>query len=199
MSSESSQRTPSLGRKQSALTFAAGRGNLGSSGGPAGLHQPGFLKALTGMAIRRDVFLDFGPGRRIHCLEAGHGPDVVYFPANGGSVQDLHLLVDRIAAEHRFVGIDGPGREPTEWPDEPFSFFDDMPSVMDRALSEMQVGGHVAMGHSMGGMYALHHARRHPGEVRALVLFEGFVTLKIHYSNGRARGIPFVPNVTGSC
>jgi pimeloyl-ACP methyl ester carboxylesterase len=144
------------------------------------------------MSIRKDFFLDFGPGRRIHCVEAGQGTDVVYFPANGGSVEDMQLLIDRIAAKHRFVGIDGPGREPTEWPDESFSFFEDMPGVMDRALAELKVGPHVAMGHSMGGMYALHHARRHAGQVLALVLFEGFVTLPIHYATAAPDGFrPF--------
>ena len=139
-----------------------------------------------------DIFLDFGPGRRVHCVVAGSGPDVVYFPGNGCSVEDMHLLIDRIAGEYRFVGIDPPGREPTEWPDEAFSFSDDLPRVIDRALDELGVGPHVALGHSMGGMYALQHANRHRGRVRALALFEGFVTLPIHYANAAPDGFrPF--------
>lgn len=140
------------------------------------------------MGRREDGFLEFGPGRRTHYVMAGEGPDVVYFPANGGSVEDMHLLIGRIADDYRFVGIDPPGREPTEWPDEPFSFFDDLPRVYDRALTELGVGRHVAMGHSMGGMYALHHAKRHGDQVRALVLYEGFVTLPIHYATAAPDG-----------
>ena len=145
------------------------------------------------MSAPRDVFLDFGPGRRVHCVVAGEGPDVVYFPANGGCVEDMHPLIGRIAGRYRFVGIDPPGREPTEWPDEPFDFFQDLPVVVDRALSELGVGAHVALGHSMGGMYALHHARRHgAARVRALVLFEGFTTLPIHYATAAPDGFrPF--------
>jgi len=133
------------------------------------------------MTDRQDVFVDFGAGRRVHCLTAGHGPDVVYFPGNGCSVEDMHTLIPRIAERYRFVGLDGPGRAPTEWPDEEFSFFDNLPPVYDRCLNELGVGRHVAMGHSMGGMYALQHANRHRDTVRALVLYEGFTTLPIHY------------------
>ena len=140
------------------------------------------------MTERNDLFLDFGPGRRLHAIVAGKGPDVVYFPGNGCSAEDMHLLIPRLAEHFRFVGIDGPGREPVEWPDEEFDFFKDMPAVMDRALRELGVGRHVAMGHSMGGMYALQHAHRHRGEVRALVLFEGFTTLPIHYRTAAPNG-----------
>jgi len=140
------------------------------------------------MALREDLFLEFGAARRVHCVLAGTGPDAVYFPANGGSVDDIGLLIERIAGSYRFVGIDGPGREPTEWPDEAFSFFDDLPDVIDRALAELNVGPHVAMGHSMGGMYVLQHAHRHPDSVRGLVLFEGFVTLSIHYATAAPDG-----------
>ncbi len=132
------------------------------------------------MEKRKDVFLDFEPGRRIRGVVAGDGPDVVYFPGNLCSVEDMAPLIGRIAEKYRFIGIDPPGREPAEWPDEPFSFFDDLPYVIDRALLELNVGPHVAMGHSMGGMLALQHANRHRDTVRALVLFEGFVTLQIH-------------------
>ena len=140
-------------------------------------------------AKRKDLFVDFGPGRRVHCVEMGEGPTVVFFPGNGCSVEDMAPLMPRIAERYRFVGIDTPGRVPTDWPDESFSFLEDMPRVVDRALSELHVGPHIAMGHSMGGMLALQHANRHRGQVRGLVLFEGFVTLKIHYANAAPRGL----------
>jgi len=141
---------------------------------------------------RCDVFIEVGPGRRVHCVVAGQGPEVVYFPANGGCVEDMHLLLGRIAERYRFVGVDPPGREPTEWPDEAFSFFADLPRVTDRALEALGVGWHVVMGHSMGGMHALQHARRHPDRVQGIVLFEGFVTLPIHYATAAPDGFrPF--------
>lgn len=140
------------------------------------------------LMTQHDLFLDFGPARRVHCVEAGQGPAIVYFPANGGCVEDMHLLIDQIASRYRFVGIDPPGREPTEWPDEPFSFFEDLPAVCDEALRRLAVDRHVAMGHSMGGMYALHHARRHRQKVQGIVLLEGFTTLAIHYATASPRG-----------
>lgn len=132
--------------------------------------------------------LDLGPGRRIPCLLAGNGPDLVYFPGNGCDVADMQYVIPRLTRNHRFVGIDPPGRDHVEWPDEPFDFFTDMPALYDRVLAELGIGEHVVMGHSMGGMYALHHARRHPDTVRALVLFEGFTTLPIHYATAAPRG-----------
>ena len=140
------------------------------------------------MVKRSELFLDFGPGRRVHCVEMGEGPAVVFFPGNGCSVDDMAPLMPRIAERFRFVGIDIPGRTPTEWPDETFSFLEDMPRVVDRALAELKVGPHVAMGHSMGGMLALQHAHRHRDQVRGLVLFEGFVTLKTHSANAAPKG-----------
>jgi len=145
---------------------------------------------------RQDVFLDYGPGRRLHAIVAGPAgarqrastPDLVYFPGNSCSAEDMHLLIPRLAARWRFLGIDGPGREPVVWPDEEFDFFADMPRVMDWALARLGVGPHVAMGHSMGGMYALQHAHRHRDQVRALVLFEGFTTLPIHYKTAAPNG-----------
>jgi len=143
--------------------------------------QPRRAAGLSALSTReKESFIDLGLGRRVHAVEAGDGPALVYFPGNGCSAADMDPVAEVLARRYRFVGIDPPGREPTEWPDEPFSFFDDLPRVYDRCLAELGVGQHVAMGHSMGGMYALHHACRHRGEVRGLVLFEGFVTLAVH-------------------
>jgi pimeloyl-ACP methyl ester carboxylesterase len=141
------------------------------------------------MAERKETCLNFGPGRRVHCVDMGEGPAVVFFPGNGCSVEDMEPLMGRIAERYRFVGIDPPGRVPTEWPDESFSFLNDLPQVVDRALAEMKVGEHVALGHSMGGMLALQHANRHRRQVRGLALLEGFVTLKIHYANVAPNGL----------
>ena len=130
----------------------------------------------------RERFLDLGPGRRVHCVTGGRGVPLVYFPANGGSTADLTLILPALLREFRLFAVDPPGREPTEWPDEAFSFFDDLPGLYDRCLAELGLHGkHLVMGHSMGGMYALHHAGRHPGDVAAVVLCEGFTTLPIHY------------------
>ena len=137
-------------------------------------------KTPAGRGRKGEGYVDMGPGRRIHYLDQSEGPAVVYFPGNGCCVDDFHLLVNDVARRFRFVGVNPPGREPTEWPDEPFDFFSNLPAVVDYVLDRLQVGPHVALGHSMGGMYALHHARRHPETVKGLVLFEGFTTLKIH-------------------
>ncbi len=141
------------------------------------------------MTQTRDVSIDLGPGRRVHCVETGEGPAVVFFPGNGCSVEDMAPLIPRIGSRFRFVGIDPPGRQPTDWPDEEFDFLKDLPPLIDRVLAEMRVAPHVAMGHSMGGMLALQHANRNRHAVKGLVLFEGFVTLKIHAANAAPNGL----------
>lgn len=133
----------------------------------------------TGVQAR---WIELGPGRRVHALVAGvdRGLTVVLLPGNICSVGDFELLMPVLAARHRVVAVDVPGREPTAWPDEPFDFVRDLPDVLDAVLDACGIGPHIVVGHSMGGMLALQHAYRAGDVVRGIVLLEGFTTLDIH-------------------
>jgi pimeloyl-ACP methyl ester carboxylesterase len=117
---------------------------------------------------------------------------VVILPGNGCSVADFQPVMELGSARYRMVGVDIPGREPTEWPDEPFDFLADLPPVIDWVLSVLGVGSHFIVGHSMGGMAALQHANRHRGRVLGLSLLEGFVTLQIHQQTVARNGFRLI-------
>ncbi|MCE9591200.1 MAG: alpha/beta hydrolase [Planctomycetes bacterium] len=131
--------------------------------------------------LPREHWIDLSPGKRLHVQTQGVGPAVLFLPGNGCSIGDAGPLRETVAQHHRFVGVDLPGREPTIWPDEPLDFVGELPAILDRAIAQLDVGAHVVIGHSMGGMLALQHARRNRGTVRGLVLLEGFVSLDVHF------------------
>lgn len=127
-------------------------------------------------------FIELASDRYVHVALSGDraGRQVVFLPGNGCSIDDLGPLAPAIAAGRRLIAIDPPGRVPTVWPDEPFHFIHDLLPVMDRVIAAAGVGAHVVIGHSMGAMLALQHARRHRHLVRGLVMMEGFISLEVH-------------------
>jgi pimeloyl-ACP methyl ester carboxylesterase len=112
---------------------------------------------------------------------------VVFFPGNGCSIDDIGPMGIALAKHRRVTGVSLPGREPVMWPDEPLDFVAELPGIASRVLAQANVTGtHAVIGHSMGAMLALQHARacRDLGLVMptCLVLIEGFVSLTRHYS-----------------
>ncbi len=131
-----------------------------------------------------------GAGKSVHVVDIGQGEPLVYFPGNRSGFEEMYRVLPALTKHHRFVSVDPPGAATAEWPDEPFDFFDDLPGVYNAVLDPMKLGPHIAVGHSMGGMYAFHHARQHPEDVRGLILLEGFTTLEIHMATASPKGGP---------
>ena len=81
-------------------------------------------------------------------------------------------LADRLAPAYRVVAPDflGSGENPT-WPaDEPFDFHMDVAAIEELAAD---LGGRVhVVGHSYGGLVALMFARKNPGMIRSLAVFD---------------------------
>lgn len=125
-------------------------------------------------------WIDIAPGKRVHARITGQGPDLLFLPGNGCTIEDLGPMGDRLAQNHRIIAVNPPGRTATRWPDEPFSFVDDLPPLIEQVIARLDVGPHIVIGHSMGGMLALQHAKRCRRLVRGIVTIEGFVTLDIH-------------------
>lgn len=126
---------------------------------------------------------NLGPKRELHtAIATPRSPqgDVLFFPGNGCSSTDIGPMGDALAKKYRVTLLDPPGRAPTLWPDEPFHFLRDLLPVVDAAADKLELGPHVAIGHSMGGMLALQYANRHREKIRGLVLIEGFVSLDVH-------------------
>jgi len=126
---------------------------------------------------REGGYIKLGPERRVHYIEQGEGSPVVFLPGHGCSVGDFGPVIRIMSQRYRCIAIDPPGRVPTDWPDERFELEADMPPVLDWVLSQLNVGPHVLIGHSSGGMSGLLHATRHPGLVKGLSLLEAFISL----------------------
>ncbi|WP_433511846.1 alpha/beta fold hydrolase [Nonomuraea sp. CA-143628] len=112
-------------------------------------------------------------GRRLPLHRSGGGsPAVVFLPGAGSSGMDFLNVQERAAELTTSVLYDRAG---TGWSDRA-----ELPrtsaEVTDELRELLRVAGvpapYLLVGHSLGGLYARHYARRFPGEVSGLVLVE---------------------------
>jgi pimeloyl-ACP methyl ester carboxylesterase len=111
-------------------------------------------------------------GRSIAVHEAGAGRPVVLVHSTGLSAQQWARLSVRLARRRSVLAPDllGYGRsEPWLDPDA-FHFAEDV-AVVAALLTELDEPAHL-VGHSYGGLLALHAALRDPSRVRSLALYE---------------------------
>jgi pimeloyl-ACP methyl ester carboxylesterase len=114
-------------------------------------------------------------GRRIMMHRSGAGdPAVVFLPGAGVVGLDYLNLHDRVAELTTSVLYDRAG---TGW-SEPVELPRSAAEVTDELRELLRVAGvrgpYVLAGHSLGGAYARHYARRFPGEVAGLLLLDPF-------------------------
>ncbi|MEU6425827.1 alpha/beta hydrolase [Microbispora sp. NPDC046973] len=104
--------------------------------------------------------------------EGGGGPAVVFLPGAGAVGMDYWDAQRRAAAFTTSVLYDRAGTGWSESIDLPRSSTE----VTDELRALLRTAGipgpYVLAGHSLGGLYARHHAIRFPGEVAGLVLME---------------------------
>ncbi|SDI18427.1 Pimeloyl-ACP methyl ester carboxylesterase [Sinosporangium album] len=117
-------------------------------------------------------YYDVG-GRRLLLHRAGSGGPAVVFLPGGGTVGLDYLNVQERAAE--FTTSVLYDRAGTGWSDRA-----DLPrtsaEVTDELREVLRAAGipapYLLVGHSLGGFYARHYARRFPGEVAGMVLLD---------------------------
>ena len=108
----------------------------------------------------------------LYIHETGAGDSVVLLHSHGLSGgQWRKLTPDLVARGFRVLAVDLTGQGRSEpWPEpKPFSFTTDVERVGD--IVRMAQPAHL-VGHSYGGLVALHVARALPGSVRTLTLFD---------------------------
>ena len=109
-------------------------------------------------------------GRRVHVIEAGEGPPVVFLHGSNTSSLSLLPVLERLEGV-RAIAVDRPGfglSEPVRVPRERFR--DAAVEFLDEVLDALGLQTPAFAGNSMGGTWALWYALARPERVRRLVL-----------------------------
>jgi pimeloyl-ACP methyl ester carboxylesterase len=136
---------------------------------------------ILGASAARSRHIEVRSGRRVHVIEAGEGPPVLFL--HGSSESSLSLLTQDVGGDDRAVpllerlegvraiAVDRPGfglSEPVHVPRERFR--DAAIEFLDEVLDELKLETSALAGSSMGGTWALWYALARPERVRRLVL-----------------------------
>ncbi|MEU7576492.1 alpha/beta hydrolase [Streptomyces sp. NPDC041068] len=114
-------------------------------------------------------------GRRLMLYRSGTGgPTVVFLPGVGLMSLDYLNIHDRVAERTTSVLYDRAGNgwsDPAVLPRTAAEVTDELRDLLATAAVP---GPYLLVGHSLGGAYALHWARRFPGDVAGLLLLDPF-------------------------
>jgi pimeloyl-ACP methyl ester carboxylesterase len=115
-------------------------------------------------------YIDLRSGRRVHVIEVGEGPPVLFLHGSGTSSLSLLPVLERIEGV-RAIAVDRPGfglSEPVRVARERFR--DAAVEFVDEVLHALELEASALAGNSMGGTWALWYALARPERVRRLVL-----------------------------
>ncbi|AKU97995.1 alpha/beta superfamily hydrolase [Labilithrix luteola] len=119
----------------------------------------------------------------LHTTSRGEGQPVVMLHSGGMSSRQWKKLGDVLATSHRVVAPDflGSGSNPP-WPEgERFDFTMDVEAVA-KIVGELGQPVHL-VGHSYGGLVAMTLARRSPGSVRSVAVYDPVAFGVLHAAN----------------
>jgi pimeloyl-ACP methyl ester carboxylesterase len=106
---------------------------------------------------------------RLHVVEAGSGPAVVFIHGMGSSLDTWTNCMALLSPTHYVVAIDLLGHGESPVPDDPAEYTRDAALVdLDELLATLPPV--VLVGHSLGGYLAMAHAATRPGVVRGIVV-----------------------------
>jgi pimeloyl-ACP methyl ester carboxylesterase len=149
------------------------RSRRDQAGEPVPAHSDEVLEAyerMLGASPARSRSLAMRSGRRVHIVEVGEGPPVVFL--HGSSTSSLSLLpvLERLEGV-RAIAVDRPGfglSEPVHVPRERFR--EAAIAFVDEVVAGLGLQTCALAGNSMGGTWALWYALARPDRVRRLVL-----------------------------
>jgi 2-hydroxy-6-oxonona-2,4-dienedioate hydrolase len=149
-----------------------GTGPVGSSSG-ARSHAVEVAQAydrmLAGTSVR-SRYVQMGVNGRVHLLEKGAGPPIVFLHGTGNLAGFFLPLLNELEGV-RVLVPDRPGVGLSDPIDLPRHRFRESATVwLDRLLDVLELKTAALVGHSGGGMWALWYALAHPDRVERLVL-----------------------------
>jgi pimeloyl-ACP methyl ester carboxylesterase len=115
-------------------------------------------------------------GVRLHYVEKGTGPPVVFLHGNGAMVEDMLIsgLIDHAAPAYRAIAFDRPGFGHSERPWGRSWTAAAQAVLFARTFDQLGIGAPIVVGHSWGTLVALTLALDHPASVGGLVLASGY-------------------------
>jgi pimeloyl-ACP methyl ester carboxylesterase len=115
-------------------------------------------------------FVDIGADR-IHYVEYGSGPAIVFIHGLGGQMRNFaYLELERLARSHRVILVDRPGAgHSIRGPRSPANLFAQARTIA-ALIEALGLGKPMLVGHSLGGAIALAVALNHPQSVSRLAL-----------------------------
>ena len=129
-------------------------------------------------------------GVRLHCVEHGNGPPVVFLHGNGVMLEDM--LISRVFYQTsrtcRAIAFDRPGFGHSERPRGHSWTAAAQAALLPRAFALLGIDRPIVVGHSWGTMVALALALDHPEHVSGLVLASGY-----YYPTARTDVVLFSP------
>ncbi len=126
-------------------------------------------------------------GVRLHYVDRGQGPAVVFLHGNGVLLQDYEVsgVLDLAAEKHRVIAFDRPGFGYSDRPRSRAWTPAAQADLIAKALESIGVERAVVVGHSWGTMVALALALDHAQAVSGLVLLSGY-----YYGTARPDVVP---------
>jgi pimeloyl-ACP methyl ester carboxylesterase len=125
---------------------------------------------MLGASPARHRHIEVRSGRRVHVIEVGEGPPVVFLHGSNTSSLSLLPLFEHLE-QVRAIAVDRPGfglSEPVHVPREHFRAA--AIRFVDEVVDELGLETFALAGNSMGGTWALWYALARPERVRRLVL-----------------------------
>jgi pimeloyl-ACP methyl ester carboxylesterase len=115
-------------------------------------------------------FVDIG-GNRIHYVEAGEGPPIVFIHGLGAQFHQFrHPLFGRLADSYRLVALDRPGSGYSVRAKGAGAGLSEQARTIVRFMERLGLEKPLLVGHSLGGMVALTIAIEHPDSLSGLAL-----------------------------
>jgi pimeloyl-ACP methyl ester carboxylesterase len=115
-------------------------------------------------------FIDID-GNRIHYLDEGSGPAILFIHGLGGQTRNFtHSLTGKLKGEFRVIVLDRPGSGYSTRPERASAATGAQAAVIARFIEALGLEQPLVVGHSLGGAIALALAVNHPGLAGALAL-----------------------------
>jgi pimeloyl-ACP methyl ester carboxylesterase len=113
---------------------------------------------------------------RLHYVEIGTGPAVVFLHGNGSSIEEVLAsgMVERLVSSHRLIIFDRPGYGYSERPRNRIWTPEAQADLIFEACRELGIYRTTVVGHSWGTLVAVALAASRSSFVRGLVLISGY-------------------------